>query len=292
MNEFVIDVTKILYQCKTQHWPWQHEAPASAKYHKCELECKGTARAVDAERDEHKKQHRCRSSALPSSAFACPIWYYLIQGHRLFGSYEELLHRRRLVCRNVHLVRRRFDGYALLVLACQVTRHAREPLSSQHPQLDHRLGGAQDERVTVAWGAGGGPGEADAITNTTAPAAGPANDDDATTAPAKGKAKLLPAPTRKPRISRSRVIAKLASQRVASGSSMASTSTAASAATRKSFGGARARSSLGVKVQRGSLGGMKNGPSSASDAKKRARQSEYYAKRKSRGGANAMSVDS
>ncbi|KAJ6618708.1 hypothetical protein B0H10DRAFT_2217443 [Mycena sp. CBHHK59/15] len=132
----------------------------------------------------------------------------------------------------------------------------------------------------------------EAITNTTAPAAGPANDDNATTAPAKGKAKLLPAPTRKPRISRSRVIAKLASQRVASGSSMASTSTAASAATRKSFGGARARSSLGVKVQRGSLGGMKNGPSSASDAKKRARQSEYYAKRKSRGGANAMSVDS
>ncbi|KAJ6591214.1 hypothetical protein DFH09DRAFT_1358570 [Mycena vulgaris] len=107
---------------------------------------------------------------------------------------------------------------------------------------------------------------------------------------AKGKGKLLPAPARKPRISRSRVIAKLASQRVASGSSIASASAAASS--RKSLGGGRARSSLGVKVQRGSFGGIKNG-NGLLDAKKRARQSEYYARRKSRAAEpDAMQVDS
>jgi hypothetical protein len=127
----------------------------------------------------------------------------------------------------------------------------------------------------------------DAITNT----AGSGAEAGATTvAPGKAKGKLLPAPGRKPRISRSRVIAKLASQRVASGSSIASTSTAASS--RKSLGGTRVRSSLGAKVQRGSLGGMKNGPSAVLDAKKRARQSEYYARRKSRVEPDAMHVDS
>ncbi|KAJ7879844.1 hypothetical protein B0H13DRAFT_2542616 [Mycena leptocephala] len=127
----------------------------------------------------------------------------------------------------------------------------------------------------------------DAITNT----AGSGAEAGATTvAPGKTKGKLLPAPGRKPRISRSRVIAKLASQRVASGSSIASTSTAASS--RKSLGGTRVRSSLGAKVQRGSLGGMKNGPSAVLDAKKRARQSEYYARRKSRVEPDAMNVDS
>ncbi|KAJ7701870.1 hypothetical protein B0H17DRAFT_1044991, partial [Mycena rosella] len=100
----------------------------------------------------------------------------------------------------------------------------------------------------------------------------------------KGKERLLPAPGRKPRISRSRVIAKLASQRVASSGS-GSSSIASSGTARKSLGGARVRSSLGAKVQRGSLGGIKNthgfGPLGM-DAKKRARQSEYYARRKSR----------
>ncbi|KAJ6588526.1 hypothetical protein B0H19DRAFT_1099839 [Mycena capillaripes] len=124
----------------------------------------------------------------------------------------------------------------------------------------------------------------DAITNTADPSTDSASV--ATAAPAKGKAKLAPA--RKPRISRSRVIAKLASQRVASGSSIASVSTAASS--RKSLGGGRARSSLGAKVQRGSLAGMKNAGAML-DAKKRARQSEYYARRKSRVEPDAMNVD-
>ncbi|KAK7001055.1 SAP domain-containing protein [Favolaschia claudopus] len=123
-----------------------------------------------------------------------------------------------------------------------------------------------------------------------------------TTGTARGKGKLLPA--RKPRISRSRVIAKLASQRVASGSSIASAASVASS--RKSFGGGRTRSSLGAKAQRGSFAGMKNagGPSGGMgvvlDAKKRARQSEYYARRKSRASqpgrladvGEAMQVDS
>ncbi|KAJ6481807.1 hypothetical protein C8R45DRAFT_1075972 [Mycena sanguinolenta] len=128
----------------------------------------------------------------------------------------------------------------------------------------------------------------DAITNTAA-ADGDVPPPPPGTGTARGKSKLLPAPARKPRISRSRVIAKLASQRVASGSSIASTGSAASA--RKSLGGpggGRARSSLGAKVQRGSFAGMKNsGPGPLLDAKKRARQSEYYARRKSRAAAGA-----
>ncbi|KAJ7177862.1 hypothetical protein C8R46DRAFT_987838 [Mycena filopes] len=139
----------------------------------------------------------------------------------------------------------------------------------------------------------------DAITNAPAPAPGPS---------VRGKKGL--APPRKPRISRSRVIAKLASQRVASGSSIASASSAGSSVARKSLGAARVRSSLGAKVQRGSLGGIKNrglamGGAGVLDAKKRARQSEYYARRKSRvglglgvpeeaegGESDAMNVDS
>ncbi|KAJ7248120.1 hypothetical protein B0H12DRAFT_1324740 [Mycena haematopus] len=144
------------------------------------------------------------------------------------------------------------------------------------------------------------PAVLDAITNTVDAAAD--GVPPLPTGTARGRSKLLPAPARKPRISRSRVIAKLASQRVASGSSIASTSTAGSA--RKSLGGGgRARSSLGAKVQRGSLAGMKNaGPGPLLDAKKRARQTEYYGRRKSRGVADsapasaaepeAMQVDS
>ncbi|KAK7042281.1 SAP domain-containing protein [Favolaschia claudopus] len=126
--------------------------------------------------------------------------------------------------------------------------------------------------------------------------------NSSTTGTARGKGKLLPA--RKPRISRSRVIAKLASQRVASGSSIASAASAASS--RKSFGGGRTRSSLGAKAQRGSFAGMKNAGGASGgigmvlDAKKRARQSEYYARRKSRASqpgkladvGEAMQVDS
>ncbi|KAF7292776.1 SAP domain-containing protein [Mycena indigotica] len=121
------------------------------------------------------------------------------------------------------------------------------------------------------------------------------NTEGRPSAPKLGKGKVTLA-ARKPRISRSRVIAKLASQRVASGSSIASTSSQASA--RKSLGpiAPRTRSSLGAKVQRGSLGGMKNqvsglGPVNM-DAKRRARQSEYYARRRSNvKNVNAMAVD-
>ncbi|KAF7319349.1 SAP domain-containing protein [Mycena chlorophos] len=122
----------------------------------------------------------------------------------------------------------------------------------------------------------------DPITNTGGPVASKASGSS------KPSAKPGLA-ARKPRISRSRVIAKLASQRVASGSSIASASSVASSSSgRKSLGpiAPRMRSSLGAKVQRGSLGGMKNSSSRASgvgpmDAKRRARQSEYYARRRS-----------
>ncbi|KAJ7057167.1 hypothetical protein C8F01DRAFT_1372452 [Mycena amicta] len=137
----------------------------------------------------------------------------------------------------------------------------------------------------------GNPGVLDSIANTI-----PVSVNEKGTG--KGKGKATPLGTRKPRISRSRVIAKLASQRVASGSSIASVSSQAS---RKSLGGGpiapRVRSSLGAKVQRGSLGGMKNQVSGLGpvDAKRRARQSEYYARRASKAGADtgdAMKVDS
>ncbi|RXW23197.1 hypothetical protein EST38_g2632 [Candolleomyces aberdarensis] len=105
---------------------------------------------------------------------------------------------------------------------------------------------------------------------------------------------------RKPRISRSKVIARLASQRAASGSSSKSGSTVASSITPKPSG--KTRSSLGAKVKRSSLGGAKLRASGGGDAlmsaKKRARQSEYHMRRRSRVEAlmlspqrNAMDVD-
>jgi hypothetical protein len=89
---------------------------------------------------------------------------------------------------------------------------------------------------------------------------------------------------RKPHISRSKVIAKLASQRAAT----ASGSSGAKVGGTPSRGG-RVRSSLGAKLQRSSYGGKTPGGGrvrgSGNDlmmsAKKRARQSEY-ARRKSR----------
>ena len=93
------------------------------------------------------------------------------------------------------------------------------------------------------------------------------------------KPKVLPG--RKPRISRSRVIARLASQRVASGSGVGvkgvgsvGDGTSVTARTRSSLGAAKRRSFAGGKGARGSDVVM--------SAKKRARQSEY-ARRKSRG---------
>ncbi|KAG6883941.1 hypothetical protein C0993_002606, partial [Termitomyces sp. T159_Od127] len=87
---------------------------------------------------------------------------------------------------------------------------------------------------------------------------------------------------RKPRISRSKVIAKLASQRAAGASRPGSTPGAKTG---------RTRSSLGVKAQRSSYGGKSVGVKGVEDsvlmsAKKRVRQSEY-ARRKS----HAASVD-
>lgn len=122
--------------------------------------------------------------------------------------------------------------------------------------------------------------------------------------PLAPKPKLLPG--RKPRISRSKVIARLASQRAASHSStsIASGSSLVPGAMSPPAGpsGGRVRSSLGAK--RESYGGVKARKGSATgdvlmSAKKRARQSEY-ARRRSRVagpslglavGANAMDVD-
>ena len=93
-------------------------------------------------------------------------------------------------------------------------------------------------------------------------------------------------PGRKPRISRSKVIAKLASQRAASGSSM---SNAASGRTRSSMGAGKRQSVAGAKMARTGDGIMVS-------AKKRARQSEY-ARRRSRAApvgslrGGAMGVD-
>lgn len=108
------------------------------------------------------------------------------------------------------------------------------------------------------------------------------------------KTKLLP--TRKPRISRSKVIAKLASQRTAGFSS-------SSGKTRSSMGAGKRQSMGGAKMGRGGSAGAGDSGVMMS-AKKRARQSEY-ARRRSRAvvatpavapadgpsGSGAMNVD-
>ncbi|KAG6853520.1 hypothetical protein C0991_003515 [Blastosporella zonata] len=101
---------------------------------------------------------------------------------------------------------------------------------------------------------------------------------------------------KKPRISRSKVIAKLASQRAAGARGLAPPGGTPGAKA------GRTRSSLGVKAQRSSFGGKPisaKGDGVAMSAKKRARQSEY-ARRKSRvvpidlgagGSGSAMDID-
>lgn len=95
---------------------------------------------------------------------------------------------------------------------------------------------------------------------------------------------------RKPRISRSKVIAKLASQRAAGtvgGGDGGDSSGVGGGEERRSSGKGgtlgKKRSSLGVKVQRSSFaGGIKGGPGGSEammSAKKRARQSEYARRR-------------
>ncbi|KAG5643325.1 hypothetical protein DXG03_001175 [Asterophora parasitica] len=84
---------------------------------------------------------------------------------------------------------------------------------------------------------------------------------------------------RKPRISRSKVIAKLASQRAAG-----TGATAGPVGGTPARGAGRTRSSLGAKAQRSSFGGKSGAAKSAGDgllmsAKKRARQSEYARRR-------------
>ncbi|KAH0831262.1 hypothetical protein J3R83DRAFT_13896 [Lanmaoa asiatica] len=91
--------------------------------------------------------------------------------------------------------------------------------------------------------------------------------------PVPPKAKVLPG--RRPRISRSKVIAKLASQRAAGAGSSAS----ASAGTERA--GGKVRSSMGAEVAgkaRQSYGGTRGGDMLMS-AKKRVRQSEHTRKR-------------
>ncbi|KZP30800.1 hypothetical protein FIBSPDRAFT_850243 [Athelia psychrophila] len=96
--------------------------------------------------------------------------------------------------------------------------------------------------------------------------------------PIPPKPKVMPG--RRPRVSRSKVIARLASQRVASGSSAPSASTGTSTIAPRE--GGKTRSSVGA--QRRSYGGAKmGGPGAAGEmsAKKRARQGEF-ARRRSR----------
>ena len=102
---------------------------------------------------------------------------------------------------------------------------------------------------------------------------------------------------RKPRISRSKVIARLASQRAASGSSTSSSHSSGSNSSilkprvsGSAVGSGRVRSSLGVQVSRSSYGaaGIKGRASGsnafalAMSAKRRARQSEYSRRRSSK----------
>jgi hypothetical protein len=94
---------------------------------------------------------------------------------------------------------------------------------------------------------------------------------------------------RKPRISRSKVIARLASQRAASGNGNGLNATCESSGAKlapraSNDTSGRTRSSLGVKVSRASYGGgtksrASGGGSVLLSAKKRARQSEYARRR-------------
>lgn len=108
---------------------------------------------------------------------------------------------------------------------------------------------------------------------------GEIKDADSSVSTSVGSNKQRSLTGRKPRISRSKVIAKLASQRAASASGSSGTRVRGTPSQR-----GRVRSSLGAKVQRSAGGGRGKG-SGGSDvmmsAKKRARQSEY-ARRKSR----------
>ncbi|KAI0319347.1 hypothetical protein OF83DRAFT_1170302 [Amylostereum chailletii] len=100
------------------------------------------------------------------------------------------------------------------------------------------------------------------------------------TAPAKPKAVMA----RKPRISRSRVIAKLGAQRAAAQAS----SSSASSDRRVSAIAPRTRSSVGTGIRRSHGGGKATrGSDVLLSAKKRARQSEYM-RRKSRAGGSAV----
>ncbi|CAA7266176.1 unnamed protein product [Cyclocybe aegerita] len=111
---------------------------------------------------------------------------------------------------------------------------------------------------------------------------------------------------RKPRISRSKVIARLASQRAA-GASTGRPRPSIKAPLTPRASGTKTRSSLGAKVSRASYGGVgglkaraSGGAAIQMSAKRRARQSEYYARRKisrgasllgSAGGDSGMDVD-
>ncbi|KAI0059981.1 hypothetical protein BV25DRAFT_1828401, partial [Artomyces pyxidatus] len=94
---------------------------------------------------------------------------------------------------------------------------------------------------------------------------------------------------RKPRISRSRVIAKLGAQRAAAAAASSSVNPRVSEST------GRTRSSIGAAAARRSYGGVKSGKARGSDvlmsAKKRARQSEYM-RRRSRAAGSAVGASS
>jgi hypothetical protein len=110
------------------------------------------------------------------------------------------------------------------------------------------------------------------------------DDNDATDAPAvPPKPKTLIA--RKPRISRSKVVAKLGQQRSVSGSSRASAGSAGGR-TRSSIGAAPRQSMGAVKSQRVVSGGS----DVLMSAKKRARQSEYMRRKSRIGGGSAVGL--
>jgi hypothetical protein len=115
----------------------------------------------------------------------------------------------------------------------------------------------------------------------TTPAAGPSNEGEGAT-PVIRQRSLA---GRKPRISRSKVIARLASQRAAG----ASGSSGSAIAPRSSNGG-KTRSSFGAKAQRSSFTGGSSGNVLMS-AKKRARQSEYARRRSRRADSGGGSMD-
>ncbi|KAH7928833.1 hypothetical protein BV22DRAFT_1192479 [Leucogyrophana mollusca] len=123
--------------------------------------------------------------------------------------------------------------------------------------------------------------------NSEGPSPATAGPSSATTKPPiPPKPKILPG--RRPRISRSKVIAKLAEQRAG-----ASSTGAVVGKTRSSMGGGKIRSSMGAGAGKRSMGGGAAGGDVLMSAKRRARQSEYSRRKsvKVSGAGGSMDTD-